>query len=705
MHRFRSQYLNGTSIASLAQLCRRLRAVYQCNQRRGKTAVEMTLELLTKHLMGKTVHAGLVKTLSISRRRQTNHVFLDSTVNQMLCSGKLSRMKFFFDPTQENLWTTFRKRFPGKYDNIIREADRICRHEFDLLGSGILHWGERIRWDMDPKTGYRWPKKFYTALRPVSAVPNGADVKLPYEVNRMQHLPTLGKAYCLTHNERYAGQLVAQLDCWIKDNPYLVGVNWTSAMEAAIRVVNILWGIAFIQASDSLTVDFIRRLYASLWEHGQYVLRHLEYSIRRDATVSNHNHYLSGVVGLVYLGVLFPEFVGAKTWRDLGVTALTEEMQRQVHPDGVDYESSTAYHRFVLELFTSAALLCRMNNIDLAEEFWKKLEKMYSFTLYATRQDGKVPQVGDSDDGRLHILSDYGECDKRDHRYLLSIGAVLFNRADMKTFSGGFSEDAFWLLGPDAGSCFDRLPTLPIPLSSRAFRESGFYIMRSPRSYVLVLCNAVGSAGKGNHKHNDLLSFELYLRDRSFIIDPGSYIYTADPVWRNRFRSTSYHNTVEVDEEEQNRLPSDRLFQLLPDSQPVVHGWHSTIDYDWLDAEHTGYLRLPRPVTHRRVFRFDKVSERLEIADTLTGSGEHCAAWYFHFDHAIDVKPAKENLFLATTDSVTLAIQLISDSPLSPEIYKGWISRSYGTRLPAKILKLTTQFSGLCKISLHASCV
>jgi uncharacterized heparinase superfamily protein len=281
----------------------------------------------------------------------------------------------------------------------------------------------------------------------------------------------------------------------------------------------------------------------------------------------------------------------------------------------------------------------------------------------------------------------------------------LFNRADMKTFSGGFSEEAFWLLGPEAGSCFDSLSTLPVPLSSKAFRKSGFYIMRSPRSYVLVSCNGVGSAGKGNHKHNDLLSFELYLRNRPFIIDPGSYIYTADPVWRNRFRSTSYHNTVEIDGEEQNRLPSGRLFELHPDSQPVVNGWHSTVDYDWLDAEHTGYLRLPCPVTHRRVFRFDKVNEKLEIKDTLKGSGEHSATWYFHFDHGIEVETARENVFLAGTDGVTLAIQVISDSPLFSEIVEGWISRSYGTRLPAKILKLSTQFSGQYKFSLHASCV
>jgi hypothetical protein len=705
MLRSRAKHQHGTAIASLARLYRRLRVVYQCNHTRGKTAVEMSLELFAKHVLGKTAYAGLLKTLSISRRKRANQALLDASVKRQQQSKKLSTMRFFFDPNEPDLWTTFRDRFPDRCEKIVREADKICRHEFDLLGSGTLDWGERINWAMDPKTGYRWPKKFYAALRPVAAVPNGTDVKLPYEVNRMQHLPTLGKAYCLTHDERYASQLVAQLDHWIQDNPYLIGVNWTSAMEVAIRAVNILWGVAFIQGSESLTVDVIRRLYLSFWEHGQYILRHLEYSIRRDATVSNHNHYLSGIVGLVYLGVLFPEFAEARLWRDLGVRALIDEMQRQVYPDGVDYESSTTYHRFVLELFTSAALLCRLNNIELAEEFWKKLEKMYSFTLYVTRQDGKVPQIGDSDDGRLHILGDYGQWDKRDHRYLLSIGAVLFSRADMKTFSDGFSEDAFWLLGPQAGFFFDGLSTLPVSLSSKAFRDSGFYIMRSRRSHVLVSCNPVGSAGKGNHKHNDLLSFELYLQDRSFIVDPGSYIYTSDPVWRNHFRSTRYHNTVEVDGEEQNRLPADRLFELFPDSQPVIQGWHSTIDYDWLDAEHTGYLRLPRPVTHRRVFRFDKLNERLEIADTLSGSGEHCAAWYFHFDHAIEVRAEKENVFLAAADGVTLSIQVTSDSPLFPEIVEGWISRSYGTRLPAKILKVTTEFSGLCRVSFQAACV
>jgi hypothetical protein len=70
---------------------------------------------------------------------------------------------------------------------------------------------------------------------------------------------------------------------------------------------------------------------------------------------------------------------------------------------------------------------------------------MYTVTLYVT-QHGHVPQVGDADDGRLHILSNYGDWDRIDHRYLLAVGAVLFDRADMKTAANGLAKEVFWLL-------------------------------------------------------------------------------------------------------------------------------------------------------------------------------------------------------------------------------------------------------------------
>jgi hypothetical protein len=432
------------------------------------------------------------------------------------------------------------------------------------------------------------------------------------------------------------------------------------------------------------------------------LVRHLEYSIGSDGNIRNHNHYLSNVAALVYLGLLFPEFKAAKTWRRIGVESLLEEMERQVDSDGVDYESSFTYHRLVLELFTSAALLCRLNGVPLTPTFWQRLEKMYSFSLHAMRPDGKMPQVGDADDGRLHILGDYGNWDRTDHRYLLSVGATLFHRPDMKAHAQTLSEDAFWLLGREGAATFDSLRTVSDRLGSAAYREAGFYIMRSGEDYLLACCNPVGAGGAGNHKHNDLLSVELCVGGRAFIVDPGTYVYTADPEWRKRFRSTRFHNTVVIDGEEQNRFKENTVFAMFADAQPVIHRWHTSDEYDFLDAEHTGYRRLPSPVSHRREFHFDKRSRIIEVHDTLRGHGEHEAEWYFHFDHGVELERMTDSVFLAHADGVMLRLTITSTTALEAIVQDGWVSRCYGRKLPGKILKLQGKFSDECLLSFGA---
>jgi uncharacterized heparinase superfamily protein len=229
--------------------------------------------------------------------------------------------------------------------------------------------------------------------------------------------------------------------------------------------------------------------------------------------------------------------------------------------------------------------------------------------------------------------------------------------------------------------------------------------MRAGRSYVLACCNAVGTAGAGNHKHNDLLSFELYIGGRAFVVDPGAYTYTAEPQWRNRFRSTSYHNTVVIDGQEQNRFMRDKLFRLTPDARPIVHQWRSTVAQDWLAAEHTGYHRLSCPVSHHRTFCFDKCREHLRVIDTLHGSGKHTATWYMHFDHGIRVESVDAHAFVAHTDGVRLLLRVLAEPPLVAEIQDGWVSHRYGVKRPAKILQLSGVFSERCTTVIDASCL
>ena len=689
----------------LRKKLRRLWSSYRCHRQRNKTHWQIILELLAKCLPRPPLSVWLMKN-SLECHGIRSDINLSevlrnrSTGVQSVELGEILSGRFFVDVRDERLWKSYRSQFGWKMRRVIEDAEAICRHEFDLLGSGRRKWGDPIDWHVDPVSGYRWPKKFFTELKRREKQPEGTDIKLPWELSRMQHLPTLGKAYRLTKNESYAEEIVRQINHWLDENPCLYGVNWTCAMDVAIRIMNILWGYLFIQDAASVTNDFRTRLAISIFQHGQFVLFNLEHGIQDDGLITNGNHYLTNIVGLLHLGLLCPELAMAERWRNMSITALVEEMDRQVYADGGDFESSLPYHRLVLELFTAGALLCRQNGVTLPERFWQRLEKMFEVVLFVTRPDGKVPQVGDADDGRLYIMSGYGSWDQTDFRYLLSIGAVLFHRSDLKAFAGGFSEEAFWLLGSLGMDTFATLEERSEELGSKDFRDSGLYVMRTGNKYLLACCGMVGTAGVGNHKHNDLLSFELYAGDKAFIIDPGAYVYTRHPDWRNLFRSTRYHNTVVIDGQEQNSFQARHLFKMASDAAVFVKEWVTTSERDWLDAEHTGYTRLAQPVLHQRRFLFEKRRGTWEIIDVLAGEGHHTADWYFHFDHGIELESIDVRTFRTCCEGTNLMLVARAEIPLVCSIVDGWVSRKYGHKLPAKILHIHGTFNATCRMVL-----
>jgi hypothetical protein len=254
--------------------------------------------------------------------------------------------------------------------------------------------------------------------------------------------------------EKYAREFVNQISDWIDANPVELGVNWSCTMDVAIRAVNWIWGYNFFCNSPSLTNEFKLKLFKSLYLHGRHIVNNLEFGQIRG------NHYLSDIAGLVYLGIFFHETKEGKKWLKKGLSALEEEMKFQVYPDGVGFECSISYHRLVAELFISTTLLCRKNGITFPEWYMTRLERMIEFVMYYTKPDGTAPQIGDNDDGRLHILSNYGNWNRLDHRYLLSVGAVLFKRSDFKEAAGECQEEAFWLVGVEGLSVYKALTKL-----------------------------------------------------------------------------------------------------------------------------------------------------------------------------------------------------------------------------------------------------
>ena len=249
------------------------------------------------------------------------------------------------------------------------------------------------------------------------------------------------------------------------------------------------------------------------------------------------------------------------------------------------------------------------------------------FVRAYTKPNGLAPQVGDADDGRLHMLHGFGTADPRDHRHLLALGALLFEKEDWWATAGPAWPEALWF----GGTRSDRLGVPPggtgATTESAAFSHAGLYIMRGQDDYVLLNCSPVGTRGIGNHKHNDLLSLEIHLKGEDILVDPGSYLYTSDPDARNAFRGTRVHSTVMIDGVEQNRLVAKNLFCLHPDAHPRVLAWETGMTQNSVIAEHDGYCRLANPVVHQRTVTFERGMGRVEVVDVFThpanGGGVH----------------------------------------------------------------------------------
>jgi hypothetical protein len=576
----------------------------------------------------------------------------------------------------------FDSRFPGRRSTVIGLADRVLAHEFDFLGSGPRTLGARLPWLADFKNGGGWNLDYCTDID-YGEIHGVSDVKIPWELSRSQHVTRLGQAYWLTGDDKYAAEFVAEVQDWLESNPYAHGVNWACAMDVALRAVSWVWGFYYMSdASSCRDPKFRAALMRALYMHAEFTFTYLE---RADV---NGNHYLCDGVGLVFLATFFRGARRADGWLAVGREIVEQEIIRQTTADGVDFEQSTAYHRLVLECFVTSYELLKRHGHTVPLDSLTRLERMCEFVQAYTKPDGRVPLIGDADDGRVQMLGTPGVNGVNDHRYLLSTAAVLFSRADFKTTAGQCWDETFWMLGPEACRRFDELPQITAPLASQAFADGGVYVLRAPETgtHLIVDCAEVGMNGRGGHGHNDILGFELFMAGCNLVTDCGSYLYTTSREWRNRFRSTAFHSGVQVDDEEVNRFVSpDALWQLKYDAVPEGAAMTRGADADTFRGGHTGYARLASPVMHIREIDVHKTSPCVVVRDRLDGAGEHTLTWRFHLDPAVSADLDGHGVRLSCG---TREFWLRSDLPatFTLSIEDGWVSPSYGVKVPAPIV-------------------
>jgi hypothetical protein len=540
---------------------------------------------------------------------------------------------------------------------------------------------DSINWQRDPLTGRIWPLNYHADI--ALWHDDGSDVRVLWELNRLGQLVTLGQAYALTRDEKFAGEFFGQVESWYQQNPLGRGANWSCAMEVALRAMNLLAAFSLFRSSSLLSEKTLALLLLMFDQHGAHLKRNLEFSY-----VGTSNHYLSDVTGLLWLGLMLPELSAASGWREWALAELLGELDKQVLADGAHYEGSTGYHRFVLELFLYSFVLCLANEIPIADKYWRQLRGMLVYLKAILRPDGAAPLLGDSDGGQVLSLA-ARRAD--DHAYLLALGAVVFNDSEFKTGSSPTPPELLWVLGSAGLQRYQQLASSP-ESSSQGFAEAGVYVLRQDDLYLLCHANGARKDRPASHRHNDALSIEVSAGGRPFIVDPGSYVYTADLHARHLFRSTAYHSTLQLDNAEQNTIWEAAPFVIGAEARVSVSAWQASPERDQISAEHNGYERLPEPARHRRTVTFFKPERWWLIEDELIGAGEHEVVVRFHFASGLAVSEFAGNRVMAR-DELTGASLLIAsldlDQPARME--PQFTSQHYGWKEPSLSAGWTTR--------------
>ena len=592
----------------------------------------------------------------------------DREFEALVSSNGKFEAKFFpsFKSPQETV-EAFRSRWPNTAQRLVEKADRICEGKFDLLGLKNLSFGNPIDWQFEPTTNKRIPLVHWSKLDYLDAGVTG-DKKIIWELNRHQYFATLGQAYWLTGDERYARRFAEHLEAWMEANPPKLGINWASSLEVAFRSMSWLWAFHFFKSSPSLTPELLKRARKFLYLSA----RHLESYL---STYFSPNTHLTGeALGLFFLGTMLPEFHDAVRWQKLGRQILIEQLPVHVKKDGVYFEQSSYYHRYTADFYLHFLLLSRANNLDVPSEVENYLLLLLDHLMYITRPDGTTPLFGDDDGGRLAMLDVRAA---NDFRGTLGVAAAVFDRGDYKFVAGDAAEELLWLTGAEGLNSFDAIAATEPTETSKGFPDGGYFVMRdgwsTAANYMLFDCGPHGALNCG-HAHADALAFDLAVNGRTTLVDPGTYTYTGSKQLRDWFRSSQAHNTVTLDGQSSS-LPND-AFSWLTIARCSLRNWITNHQFDFVSGEHDGYARLEHPATLTRSILFIKENYWI-VRDTIISANEHSADVRFHFDSAGDE---------------ALAIQCFAkDGSWFEE--DAHVSHCYGEREPAT----TRVFSALIK--------
>lgn len=547
---------------------------------------------------------------------------------------------------------------------IIERADEACAQSFRF----------DLRWDMEyTEIPVVFDKEINWLHQPAD------DPEWIFAFNRHHFWITLGQAYVLTGDEKYAEAFVRQCKSWICQinlrDPDCA--NACRTLETGIRMN--LWIKAFclFRNSPALTDSFCSLFEESMIEQEKFI-----------AEVWNSTKIISnwGVLenhGLFTAALLMPEHPFSAAMLQESLHRLDLQLQRQVYPDGVHWEQSTMYHNEVAQDFLEVKILADRNHIELPEGYNERLAKMIEFCVEHKKPDGIEMAMGDSDD-----------IDVRD---IITKAAYSFNNPQWK--AAGYTEfdfDCVFDLGVEAAAAYAAMPALPSGRRTAVFPDSGHIFWHSSDTEDQTWLHFTNGVHGGGHAHEDKLHVDLFYRGEDIVRDSGRLTYVDKPE-RFEFKGPKAHNVIELDD--QPSILCKRSWGYHKLSWSLNTQASESCGFRLAQGAALGYMDLETgsAVLSRKVvwLREDLILVHDEIYANPKDTHKIVQRW--HFSPAAEVTLKGQTTALSLNHSDCEVLTLADNAQV--RLTDTRLSLHYNTTTPSKMLETELNASGFASIT------
>ncbi|MFI7413142.1 alginate lyase family protein [Streptomyces sp. NPDC049627] len=571
---------------------------------------------------------------------------------------------------------------PEAAKRLIAEADRLMYGHAEFFGV-IRDDLTDPDWWYDPKTGRRAPFGYAIDV-PYRNEDTAGDIKQIWEPSRHQYLTQLAAAYAITGDERYAERVAEHLRSWWAANPPLRGVHWISGIELGIRLLSWVW---------------IRRLLdgwpgaAGLFEDNPVALNQIWHHQRWLAAFpsrgsSANNHVIAEAAGQFAAACAFGWFPSSERWRADALRSLERHLRGNTFLSGLNRELATEYHGLVLELGLAAVAEADAAGVPVPATVRLVLLRMTDALAAIVDNRLRPPRQGDADDGHGLVVDGAGT-----DRWasLLATGDAVFGRLPWWPAVTGTDVRTpllAALIRPYGKE--GTAPAVARPASRPGhFADAGMTILRGPGE-IWCRCDGGphGFLSIAAHAHADALSVEVRHDGVDVLADPGTYCYHGQPEWRQYFRSTLGHNTLQLDGADQSVSGGPFLWTRHAESRVLVADTSDAGVARWC-AEHDGY----QGSVHRRRVELTAASQELRVVDEVRGP-RRAVQLAFHLGPAITADLTGHRAVLTwTRDGEDRSAVLDLPGQLSWRAHRGetapplgWYSAGFGRKEPSTTL-------------------